>query len=181
MRSALVTLALAALATAAAPARAQSKPEVGSQATPFKVFGVTGQFDGKEVELAARPAEHRQLFLFVAADTWDRPTGRYLKKLDDALLKGIEGVDAIDVYAIWLTATPQDAKDYLPKAQQSMRLGQTSLAVFEGPEQGPDGWGLDPEAYLTAVLVQNGKVTASFAYRSTNDTNVPALVETIRK
>jgi hypothetical protein len=160
---------------------AQSKPAVGTEAKAFKAFGVTGQFDGKEVELAAAPVAHGQLYLFVAADRFDRPVARYIKTFDDHLLKGIEGVKALDVYAIWLTADPQQSKDYLPKAQQSLRLGQTSLAVFEGAKQGPDGWALDADAHLTAVLVRNGKIAASLAYGSTNETDVPALIEAVKQ
>jgi len=159
---------------------AQAKPEVGAELKPFKAFGVTGQFNGAEVELA-KPVEHRQVYLFVAADKFDRPTARYIRALDEAILKGIEGVSAIDAYAVWFTDNAQASKDYLPKAQQSLRLGQVSMAVFEGPKQGPDGLGIDPDTHLTVVLLRNGKITASFAYGSTNDTDVPELINVIKK
>jgi hypothetical protein len=166
---------------AASSGLAQSKPTVGAEAKPFKAFGMTGQFTGKQVELATGPVAHSQLYLFVAADRWDRPTARYLKVVDSAVLKGIEGVKAIDVYAVWLTNDAQKSKDYLPKAQQSLQFGQTSLAVFEGAKQGPAGWDLDADAHLTAVLVRDGKVVESFAYGSTNETDVPSLIDAIKK
>ena len=159
---------------------AQAEPELGTVVKPFKVIGVTGLFDGKEVDLA-KPVEHRQVYLFVAADKFDRPTARYIKALDDAVIKGIEGVNAVDVYAVWLTDDVQKSKDYVPKAHQSLRLGQTSIAVFEGARQGPDGWGIDPDAHLTAVVVRDSKIAAAFAYGSTNDTDVPKLVDEIKK
>lgn len=179
MRSNLLLAAVLPLLVAHT-ALAQAKPEVGAEFKPFKTFGVAGQFNGAEVELA-KPVEHPQVYLFVAADKFDRPTARYIKTLDNAILKGIEGVNAIDAYAVWLTDDAQASKDYLPKAHQSLRLGQVSLAVFEGPKQGPDGVGIDPDAHLTVVLVRNGKITASFAYASTNETDVPELIRAIKK
>ena len=49
MRPWLPIATAACLALFCEPTLAQTKPEVGSQAKPFKVFGITGQFDGKEV------------------------------------------------------------------------------------------------------------------------------------
>jgi hypothetical protein len=162
-------------------ARAQSKPEAGAAVSGFKVAAVTGACEGKEVTLADKPEKAARVYLFVAADKWDRPIARYLRTLDGELVKGISGADGAEATAVWLTDDKEQSKEYLPRAQQSLQFSKTALAVFLGDKQGPEGWNLDEGAHLTTVIVRDGKVAASFAYRSTNETDVPEVVKALGK
>lgn len=148
---------------------------------PCKVAAVTGEFAGKDVDYAAERKEKPTVYLFVSAENFTRPIGRYMKVLDTQIDKGIEGARDAEVVAIWLTSDVAKSKEYLPKLQQSVQLSKTALAVFDGAPQGPDGWNVDIASHLTAVVVRGGKETARFKYQSTNDTDVPDVVKALEK
>src|SRR6185295_5758148 len=82
-----------------------------------------------------------------------------------------------DVVAVWLTADQEATKAYLPKVQQSLKLDNTPLTVGTGDKSGPGAWGIDSRAHLTAVVSDGKNVTARFGFVSTNDTDVPAVLE----
>lgn len=179
-----VVLASMLVSTEALRAELKSGPEAGATVTGFKTFAVTGELAKKPPEQFDYLAERKgktTVFLFVAADQWQRPIARYLKTLDKSITDGIDGVDDVEAVAVWLTDDVQKSKDYLPLAQQSLSFGHTALTVFPGAKQGPEGWGLDSEAHLTTVIVRDGKAIASYGYRSTNETDVPAVVEALKK
>lgn len=161
-------------------AQLKSGPEPGIEITGFSVHVVTGDFAGKDVDFIKEKMDKTTVFLFVSASNWTRPVARYLKTLDDTLSKNPQGSEGVDVVAVWLTDAVDKAKDYLPKAQQSLKLQRTAFAVYPGATQGPNGWGIDTEAHLTTVIVQKGKVQASFGYRSTNETDVPEVLKVLQ-
>jgi hypothetical protein len=154
-----------------------SGPRPGDKPPALKVFDATGPRQGETVDYAAVRAGKPTAYLFVRADKWDRPMARFLKQLDEAAAK--EGEDTF-VVAVWLTDDVDKAKDYLPVAQQSLKLGHTALACFLGGAAGPEGWGLNPDAHLTAVVAAGGKVVKTFGYRSVNETDVPAVRDALR-
>jgi len=159
----------------ASPARAQlsSGPDVGSSVAPLRLAVITGTDAGQEFNVTERRGAMPTIYIFIQADKWDRPIARFLRTLDDELRK-----DRSDVAVIvaWLTDDVEGAKEYLPKAQQSIQLSQTSLAVYAGDKSGPPGWGIHPSAHLTAIIAVDGRVVASFGYRSLNETNVPEVL-----
>lgn len=161
-------------------AQLKSGPAVDAEVSGFKVRAVTGEFSDKDVDFQQERKDKRTIYLFVAANKFDRPVGRYLKTLDQALVKGAEGTEGVDVVAVWLTEDVAKSKEYLPKAQQSLKFERTALTVFPGAAQGPEGWGVDTEAHLTTVVVKGNKVVASFGYRSTNETDVREVVATLK-
>lgn len=150
-------------------------------AKPCKVFAVTGEFAGKEVDYVAERKERVTVYLFVTGEHFGRPIGRYLKVLDGHLEKGIEGAKDAEAVAIWLTSDVAKSKEYMPVLQKSVNFGKTALTVFDGPAQGPDGWDIDVASHLTAVVVKGGKETARFKYQSTNDADVPEVVKALEK
>lgn len=158
-------------------AQVASGPTAGTNVEPLKVAIAVGDNVGKEVDVAADRKGKPSVFVFVQADKWDRPVARFLRTLDQDLAK-----DRTDVHvvAVWLTEDVMKSKDYLPKAQQSLKLTQTTWSVFPGNTGGPDGWGINTDAHLTAIVVQDGKVTASFGYRSVNETDVPAVIKELK-
>ena len=164
--------------TASARADLESGPAKGEKAAALKVMAVTGDQENKELDYAAQRKDKPTIYVFIMADKWDRPVARYLKTLDEKLGK-LGGESR--VVAVWLTDDANQSKEYLPKAQKSLKLEQTALTVFPGDKAGPDGWGVNPDASLTAVVVQHGKVAASFGYRSVNDTVVPEVETALKK
>jgi hypothetical protein len=144
----------------------------------LKVFDATGPNKGKELDYTVERKDKPTVYAFVQADKWDRPMARFLRKLDEAVQK--EGKDAF-VVAVWLTDNPDKTKEYLPVAQQSLQFQATALACFTGEKAGLDGWGINADSHLTVVVVNNGKVAATFDYRSVNETDVPGVRDALKK
>ncbi|HEX3313959.1 MAG TPA: hypothetical protein VHR72_03655 [Gemmataceae bacterium] len=156
-------------------AQIESGPGVGGKMEALKAFVATGDDAGKEIDFAAERKAKPTIFVFVQADKWDRPVARFLKTLD----KDLTTKDA-HIVAVWLTDDVDKAKAYLPRAQQSLQLSQTTFAVFPGDQSGPAGWGINLDAHVTAVVTQDRKVIASFGYRSLNETDVPAVLKKLK-
>jgi hypothetical protein len=159
----------------ASPASAQlnSGPDPGSNISPLRVAVVTGENAGETLDVVQPRGALPTIYIFIAADKWDRPLARFLRTLDNDLRKDRSDVAVI---ATWLTDDVEVAKDYLPKAQQSLQLSQTSLAVFPGDKNGPPGWSIHSGAHLTAVIAADNRVVNSFGYRSLNETSVPEVL-----
>lgn len=158
-----------------------SGPEVGGKAAPLKAAAGTGERAGQDVDFVADRGDKPTVFVFVRADKWDRPAARYLRAIDQALVKGVEGAEDAAAVAIWLTDDVETAKQYVPTAQQSLQLERTTFAVHPGDRFGPKGWSINGEAHVTTVVVRSGKVVASFGYLSLNETNVPEVVKALGK
>ncbi len=179
-RGSIVLFGLVWALSAAAVARAdiESGPAKGDKAAALKVLAVTGDHENKELDYAAERKGKPTIYLFVQADRWDRPVARCLRTLDESL--GKIGGESRAV-AVWLTDDADKSKEYLPKAQKSLKFEQTALTVYRGQTSGPDGWGVNTDASLTVVIVNGGKVAASFGYRSVNETVVPELEAALKK
>jgi hypothetical protein len=153
-----------------------SGPSAGSKMEPLKVLIATGGDAGQEVDVVASRNGKPTVYLFVQAETWDRPVARFIKTLDQELNKDRKEVA---IFAVWLTDDVEKTKEYLPKADESMKLAQTTLAAYRGDKNGPPAWSIQPGAHLTVVVAAEGRVVASFGYRSVNETNVPEVLEKI--
>jgi hypothetical protein len=153
-----------------------SGPEKGKKVPALKVFDATGPNKEKEVDYAAERKDRPTVYVFIRADKWDRPTSRFLRKLDEAVQK----VEGASVVAVWLTDNPDKTKEYLPVAQRSLQLQATALTCYTGDKAGPDKWGINADAHLTAVVATKGKVGATFGFRSLNETDVPAVQDAVK-
>jgi hypothetical protein len=176
LRCSLLVLLLALAPLAKAEDLKSGPPE--GEAPELKVFDTTGPNTGNEVDYVADRKGKPTVYAFIAADKWDRPVARYLKVLDTALAKTSD--DAYLV-AVWLTEDVEKTKAYLPKAQQSLMFSRAALTCYTGDKSGPEKWMIDSGAHLTAVVTVDGKVVKSFAYRSLNETDVPAVREALEK
>lgn len=154
-----------------------SGPEVGKPAPALNVFAVTGPSAGGEIDYSDQRKDKPTIYVFIQADKWDRPMARFLRDLDQAMLKA--GQDSY-IVAVWLTDDQDKTKQYLPVAQQSLQLGSTALTQFRGDKAGPEAWKIHSGAYLTAIVVAKGKVAANFAYRSINETVVPEVQQALK-
>jgi hypothetical protein len=84
--------------------------------------------------------------------------------------------------AVWLGDKAFDKhKDYLPRINKSLSFEKTSLAAFDGEKSGPEGWGINPDAHITVVVANMGKVVKSFAFTTLNETNVRAVMAELKK
>ena len=89
-------------------AQLKSGPAVDAEVTGFKVHALTGEFSekdkAKDVDFQQERQDKTTIYLFVAADKFDRPLGRYFKTLDQALVKG---ANETDVRAVVATLKPK--------------------------------------------------------------------------
>jgi hypothetical protein len=162
-------------------ARAQdvtTGPEKGAAVPALKVFDATGAHREKEIDYASDRAAKPTVYLFIDAEKFDRPMNRFMKTLDDIVAKDYEHAYVV---AVWLTPDADKAKAYLPRVQGSVQYQATALTVFTGTKEGPKDWGVNADAHLTAVIASNGKVAATFGYRSINETDVPKVKEALEK
>ena len=75
-------------------------PRAGKRFPPSRFFDATGPKQDKEVDYAAERKDKATVYVFVQADKWDRPMARFMRKLDETLLKESEEVYIV---AVWLT------------------------------------------------------------------------------
>jgi hypothetical protein len=163
-----------------ADAQLDSGPKLGTKIVGFQAHVVTGDNAGKVVDLVSERKDKPTVYVFIQAKDWDRPMARFLKKIDEEFVGGIEGVTDPATVAVWLTDDREKSKDYLPRAQESLNFRRTSLAVFDGGVVGPADWELNTGARLSAVVVRDGKVAGRFGFVSLNETDVPDVLKAIR-
>lgn len=180
LRRLLFVAGVAALAMIPATARCQveSGPVAGAKLAALKVTAATGEFAGEEVDYFEKRKERPTIYAFVQAASWDRPMARYLKTLDGAVKKA--GGDA-QVVAVWLTDDAEKSKEYLPRAQTSLNLEMTALVVYAGDKSGPENWGINDRASLTAVVADGETCAARFGYVSLNETDVPGVEKALKE
>lgn len=172
----LLTLTAVLLACGWANADVESGPKAGEKVGELKAHAMTGTNEGKEVDLTAERKDEPTVYLFVNAEKFGRPTHQYIKTLDGKL-PGVS--DKAAAVAVWVTADADKSKEYLPKIKQY--YNSTALAVFGGGANGPNGWGVNEAAHLTAVVVVKGKVVKSFAYESLNAKDADAVEAELKK
>jgi hypothetical protein len=161
----------------------ESGPKAGEKVPKLKAFGVVGPVEKKEADFAAERKDAPTVYLFVAAQeggipVGGRPAARFMKKLDEEIGK----VDGAAVVAVWLGDKAfEKHKEYLPRIAMSLSFEKTQLAAFDGDQAGPDGWGINADAHVTAVVVNKGKVVKSFAFVSVNETDVRPVLAELKK
>jgi hypothetical protein len=162
------------LAMGVAQADVPSGPAAGTELASFKVMAVAGAVSGEEKDFTAERKEKPTIYVFVQADKFDRPIGRFLKVLDQELAKDRNDVQVI---AVWLTDDVEKSKEYLPRAQMSIQLEQTVWSVFGGERSGPANWNVDSAVNVTVVVADGAKAKWSSGYNSINDTVVPDVMK----
>lgn len=169
---AILTLAVLAGTAVLARADVASGPKEGEKVASLKVFAVTGEPKDKDVDYAELRKDKPTIYVFVSAENFTRPMFRYIKTLEEKV-----GDDAM-IVAVWLTDDADKSKEYLPKISNYFK--GAALTVF-GEKAGPKDWGINVDAHLTTVIANKAKVVKSFGYMSLNDTDVPDVVETLKK
>jgi hypothetical protein len=180
MRSPVILAAVLLAVTlnaSAGPADVESGPAAGAAVPALKVFAATGNSAGKEVDFAAERKGLPTYYIFVQADSWDRPVARFLRGLDEAAAKA--GGD-VEIVVVWLTDAVDKAKEYLPKAQESLKLSRTTFAVYPGAAAGPDDWRLHDKAIVSVIAARDAKVLGGMGFKSVNETDVPVVVAKLK-
>lgn len=179
MRTALpFTGILMVLMSPLAWADIDSGPNVGTPVSSLKVFATTGDHTGKELDYAAERGEKPTVYVFIPHERFDRPLARFLKALEKAAIEA--GNDAA-VVTVFLTNDEAKTKDHLPKVQMSLQFTANPLVVYPSATMGPEGWAVNTDAQMTAIVVKDAKVAARFGYRSANETVAPEIVEALKK
>lgn len=155
-----------------------SGPKVGEKTEDFKVFGVVGPIEGKEGSYVKERKDDPTVYIFVQNEHFDRPMARFMKTLDGAIKDTDEKAKIV---AVWLTEKPDEAKDRLPRINMSVNFANTALTVFTGEKSGPNGWSINTDAHITVVVAAKGKVQASFAFESVNETDVRKVNAALKK
>ena len=178
-----LALLSAALLIAPATADVESGPKAGEKVAPLKAFGVVGKVEGKEADFAADRKDAPTIYIFVSAEeggipVGGRPAARFMKTLDAEVGK----VKDAAVVAVWLGDKAFDKhKEYLPRINTSLKFENTSLAAFDGEKSGPNNWGINPDAHLTVVVANGGKVVKSFPFTTVNETDVRPVIAELKK
>ena len=178
MRTPIVGLVALLVASIASAESAPSGPKPGAPAPVFKAFDATGEHEGEVADFGGDARKTPIVYVFIQAEKWDRPTARYLKKLDEAV--AALGEDHA-IVAVWLTDDQPRTREYLPVASNALQLSRTTFAAFDGDRFGPRDWALDGENRLTAIAVRDGKVVAGRGYRLINETDVAEILKSIKK
>jgi hypothetical protein len=164
----------------AARADVDSGPTPGEKVPPLKVLSVVGEEENenKEIDAAKLRGKMPTLYLFVRADRLTRPIARTMKTLDQEVDK--LGGD-IKLVAVWLTDEKEKTKEFLPKAQQSLKLDATTLALYPELTTGPEHWGINSDADLTVVVTSGEKVTARFGFVAPNERVAREVLAALKK
>jgi hypothetical protein len=177
----LLSVALLSVGLASGAAGPDSGPPVGSKVEPLTAFVTVGERAGEAADLASERGGKPTVYVFVQADRWDRPMARFVRALDRSVAEGGEGLDEAEVEAVWLTDDAPAAKEYQPRGQMSLNLARTRWTVFEGGRLGPNGWAINPDAFLTVVSVRDGKVAGRSGFLSVGEEDVPGVLEWLVK
>lgn len=153
-------------------------PEVGKPIPELKLAQIHGEHAGKEVdarELAKTPST---IFVTVRKDKWDRPVARVLKQLDEAVAKQDSKAQIV---IVWVSKDADHAKEYLPKAQQSLKLSASSWNHYSGEVYDAAGWQLSGDGPLNIIIVKAGKAHWGRAFATVNEKIVGKVTEAMAK
>jgi len=164
--------------SSARAADAASGPAKDTKVPALKVFDATGEHAGQYIDYAQDRGDKPTVYVFIVAERWGRPMARFLRELD----KQVANWDPqAYVVAVWLSHDAAKGKEYLPRAQQSIKLRATALTVFDGDSAGPQPWSIDTGADMTAVVASGGKVAATGGYVSVNETLASEVFQALQK
>lgn len=155
--------------------KVESGPKVDSKVAELKPHFVTGTHEGKEADIPGERKDETTLYFFVNTQKFDRPVFRMMKDVDNKL--GETNAKAAG-YAVWVGCKEDKEKERVPAISQSAKFAKIDIARMETAT--PEGWGINDEASLTAVVVKKGKVSKVFAWRSVNEKDSAKVLEAIK-
>lgn len=157
-------------------------PKAGAAVPKLPAVVVTDKAAEKETDLAGDRKDAPTVYVFVNADQFKdtnipfgRPAHRFIKTLDEK----IGDVTDAKVVAVWVGGDADKNKEYVPKIDKY--YGNTVRGVSSADANGPKDWALAGNATLTVVAAHKGKVVKGWAFESVNETDVPAVVDELKK
>jgi len=87
----------------------------------------------------------------------------------------------IKLVAVWLTDDKEKTKEFLPRAQQSLKFDATTLALHPDMTTGPEHWGINSDADLTVVVTSEQKVVARYGFVSPNEKVARQVLAELKK
>ena len=166
------------IAISMARADTLTEPKVGTAITPLKVSVATGEHSGKDVDYAAERGAKPTVYIFIQHERFDRPLARLLKALEKS---AIEAGHEAGLVTVFLTDDAAKTKEHLPRIQMSLQFTANPLVAYPSSAMGPDGWSVNTDLQLTAIVVKDGKVISAMGYRSANETVAPEIVSALKK
>ncbi|GIW87672.1 MAG: hypothetical protein KatS3mg108_1996 [Isosphaeraceae bacterium] len=155
-----------------------SGPEPGAAIPALRVQVAAGPGEGQRLDVASDREGRPTIYAFVQAAQLDRPMARLLRTIDEALAAR-DPSGELRLAAVWLTDQPENALEFLPRAQQSLRLTRTTWTVYEGQRQGPDGWSINDAVGITFVVARDRKVVRSFGLDSWSDADARRVLSAL--
>lgn len=156
----------------AARADVDSGPTVGEKMPALALPVVVGNNAGMETDWLKERGDKPTVYFFVRTDKFSRPIARVIKKFDGELAQRGE----VRAIAVWLTDNKADTEKYLPLVQQSLQFDHTTLCLHDSNRDGPNNWGVNSDADLTAVVIAEGKVVKRFGWVGPNEMVIKDLV-----
>lgn len=153
-----------------------SGPQLGEKLKPFKVVGVYGDLEGKEMDFVEKADGKPVILIFV--HELQRPTHALVRAVTH-YAKSRQG-DGLHTYIVWLHRDRTDAVNYLKRAAGSLNYVVPVGVSVDGAE-GPGAYGLNRKVGLTVLVAKDNKVTANFALIQPGLNDAPAIAEAIVK
>jgi hypothetical protein len=170
----LMSLALSAAKAADEPIF--SGPQVGEKITGFKVLGVYGDQEGKELDFVAAAAGKPTLLIFMHDLT--RPSAALTRALCSYAQP--KAKDGLYCAVVWLAADRSQTEEYLKRAKQSLNLTAPVGISLDGAE-GPGSYGLNRKVALTVLVAKDNQVTANFALIQPALTDGPKILAEVAR
>lgn len=153
-------------------------PEVGKSIPELKVTQIHGEHAGKEVDARELSKTASTIFVTVRKDKWDRPVARVLKQLDEAVTKQD---NKAQIVIVWVSKDADHAKEYLPKAQQSLKLSASTWNHFNGEVYDAASWQLSGDGPLNIIITKAGKAHWGRAFATVDEKIVGKVTDALMK
>jgi len=170
-------LGLIVVTDSIARADVDSGPTVGEKMPALSLPVVVGNNAGNETDWVKERGDKPTVYFFIRTDKFTRPSARVIKKFDGELAQ----LGETKAVAVWLTDNKADTEKHLPLVQQSLQFDNTTLCLHDSNRDGPNNWGVNSDADLTAVVIADGKVIKRFGWVGPNETVVKDLVAALPK
>jgi hypothetical protein len=169
--------------------RGDDKPKSGPQPGellpgPFHVYNVTGDRAGKNHCLVCRNGLNPAVALFVRPGAAEEVVADLLQKLDAAVAKHADV--RMGAYAIFLNGAPEEDQAELIKQLEALakekEIKNVILAV--APAAGPQGYKIDENAPLTAVLYYRHRTKSNYTFTPDalpTEKDVEAIMQDVEK
>jgi hypothetical protein len=168
--SAIAILALAT--TAQAASEVQSGPQPGDKIAPFDVVKCAGATDdGVSVgdTLCYRCKYGAKPMVMVFTRKSDEQVAGLVKKLDKAVAKNSE--KELKAFVNIVGESRSEAESSAKQLAKDTSVENVPIVVPEETTNGPDNYGINPDAVVTVIVARDGKVVASHGYSAAPDSD----------